>query len=178
MFSDKQKEAYSAVKAPDELRERILASAEETKKDNTVLFKTQFSRILAAAACIVLVTVAAFYAFNGNGIDINVNGASVAENASVALAETHNGVALARAAGDAEVRVSIDIKGDAFITVDSGSFDVVGKESGLTEYSAEESVEVIWKSDGMKKSEMTVDYGRRTSVLVLEYDGEWIITRK
>ena len=79
MFSDKQKEAYSAVKAPDELRERILASAEETKKDNTVLFKTQFSRILAAAACIVLVTVAAFYAFNGNGIDINVNGASVAE---------------------------------------------------------------------------------------------------
>ena len=63
MFTDNQKQAYSALKAPEELRERILASAEK-EKDNTVLLKTQFSRILAAAACIVLVAVAVFAAFS------------------------------------------------------------------------------------------------------------------
>lgn len=176
MFNDKQKEAYSAVKAPEELRERVLASAEESQKDNTVLFKTQFSRIAAAAACVVFVAVAAFYAFNSNGIDISVNGVEVAENQTVALTDVPS--PLARFAPWAEIKLELDITSDAFITVDSGSFDVVDKETNLTEYSAEESIEIIWRSDGMQKSEMTVDYGRKTCVLVLEYDGEWIVTRK
>lgn len=178
MFSDKQKEAYSAVNAPEELRERILASAEENKKDNTVLFKTQFSRIAAAAACVVLVAVAVFYAFNGNGIEVTVNGTAVGENASVAVAQTQGGIALARHASEAEISLTLELDSDALITVDSGSFDVVGKESNLTEYSAEESIEIVWRSNGMQKSEMTVDYGRKTCVLVLEYNGEWIVTRK
>lgn len=176
MFSDKQKEAYSAVKAPEELRERILASAEKSEKDNTVLFKTQFSRIAAAAACIVLVAVAAFYAFNGNGIEVSVNGVAVAEDQTVALTDVP--APLARNAVQAEINLKLDLDSDALITVDSGSFDVVGKESNLTEYSAEESIEIVWRSNGMQKSEMTVDYGRKTCVLVLEYNGEWIVTRK
>lgn len=178
MFSDKQKEAYSAVKSPEELRERILASAEKSEKDNnTVLFKTQFSRIVAAAACIVLVAVAAFYAFNGNRIEVSVNGVDVAENETVAL--TNGSSPLARNAAQAEINLKLELDSDALITVDSGSFDVVGKEeNNLTEYSAEESIEIVWRSDGMQKSEMTVDYGRKTCVLVLEYNGEWIVTRK
>lgn len=176
MFSDKQKEAYSAVKAPDELCERVLASAKKSEKDNTVLFKTQLSRIVAAAACVVLVAVAAFYAFNSNGIDISVNGVAVEENQTVALTEIVS--PLARSAPQAEISLKLDITSDALITVDSGSFDVVGKETNLTEYSAEESIEIVWKSDGMQKSEMTVDYGRKTCVLVLEYDGGWVVTRK
>lgn len=176
MFSDKQKKAYSAVKAPDELRERVLASAENNQNDKTVLFRTQFSRIAAAAACVVFVAVAVFYAFgNNNGIDVSVNGIAVEENQTVALTEVSP---LARSAPQAEIKLKLDISADAFITVDSGCFDVVGKESGLTEYSAEESIEIIWKSNGMQKSEMTVDYGRKTCVLVLEYDGEWVVTRK
>lgn len=176
MFSDKQKEAYSTVKAPDELRERILASAEKSEKDNTVLFKTQLSRIVAAAACVVLVAVAAFYAFNSNGIEISVNGVAVSENETVTLTDAPS--PLARSAPQAEINLKLDITSGALITVDSGCFDVVGKETNLTEYSAEESIEIVWRSDGMQKSEMTVDYGRKTCVLVLEYDGGWVVTRK
>lgn len=177
MFSDKQREAWSAVNAPDELRERILASAEK-EKDNTVLLKTQFSRIVAAAACMVLVAVAAFTAFTGNGIEVSVNGTAVGENASVAVAETQGGIALARHASEAEISLTLEIDSDALITVDSGSFDVIGEGENLTEFSAEDNVEIIWKSNGMKKSEMTVDYGRKTCVLILEYNGEWTVTRK
>ena len=174
MFSDKQKEAYSAVKAPEELRELILASAEK-EKDNKMLLKTQFSRIVAAAACVALVAVAVFAAFSGNGIEVSVNGAVVGENASVALSQTQG---LARSSGEAEVRLTLEIDSDALITVDSGSFDINGVGVNLTEYSAEDNVEIIWRSNGMQKSEMTVDYGRKTCVLVLEYNGEWTVTRK
>ena len=174
MFTDNQKEAYSAVKAPEELRERILASAEK-EKDNNVLLKTQFSRIVAAAACIVLVAVAVFAAFSGNGIEVSVNGTPVGENASVALSQTQG---LARISGEAEVTLTLEIKSDALITVDSGSFDVIGEGENLTEFSAEDNIEIIWRSNGMQKSEMTVDYGRKTCVLVLEYNGEWTVTRK
>ena len=174
MFSDKQKEAYSVVKAPEELRELILASAEK-EKDNKMLLKTQFSRIVAAAACVALVAVAVFAAFSGNGIEVSVNGAVVGENASVALSQTQG---LARSSVEAEVRLTLEIDSDALITVDSGSFDINGVGVNLTEYSAEDNVEIIWRSNGMQKSEMTVDYGRKTCVLVLEYNGEWTVTRK
>lgn len=177
MFTDKQRQAWSAAKAPDELRERILASAEK-ENNNSVLLKTQFSRIVAAAACVVLVAVAVFAAFSGNGIEISVNGTAVGENASIALAETLGGIALARSASEAEVKLTLDIDSDALITVDSGSFDVIGEGENLTEFSAEDNVEIIWRSNGMQKSEMTVDYGRKTCVLVLEYNGEWTVTRK
>ena len=177
MFTDKQKQSYSAVNAPEELRERILASAEK-EKDNTVLLKTRFSRILAAAACIALVAVAVFAAFTGNGIEVSVNGTAVGENASVAVAQTQGGIALARQAGEAEISLTLELDSDALITVAGGSFDVIGEGENLTEFSAEDNVEIIWRSNGMQKSEMTVDYGRKTCVLVLEYNGEWIVTRK
>ena len=177
MFLDEQKEAYSAVKAPEELREIILASAEK-EKDNKVLLKTQSSRIVAAAACVVLVAVAVFAAFTGNGIEVSVNGTVVGENASIALTQTQGGIALARSADEAEVTLTLEIDSDALITVDSGSFDINGVGVNLTEFSAEDNIEIIWRSDGMQKSEMTVDYGRKTCVLVLEYNGEWTVTRK
>lgn len=178
MFDGKQKEAYSAVKAPEELRERVLSSADDNK-NSQMLFKTQLSRILAAAACIALVAVAVFTVFSGNRFEASVNGSVIGENSSIAV--EYNGkspVVLARAFNEAEVNLTLTLGSDALITVDSGSFDVVGGEKNLTEYTAENDVEIIWRSSGMQKSEMTVDYGRKTCVLVLEYNGEWIITRK
>lgn len=177
MFTDKQKEAYGAVKAPDELREQIFSSVENDKNTEKKIFKTQFSRIVAAAACVALVAFAVFAAFSGNGIEVSVNGSFVAENASVALTDVRVSP-LARNVTQAEVTLTLDIDSDALITVDSGSFDVKGEGENLTEFSAEDSVEIIWRSNGTEKSEMTVDYGRKTCVLILEYNGEWIVTRK
>ncbi len=177
MFTDKQKEAYSAVKAPDELRERILASADNGKGE-VALLKTPFMRVVAAAACVALVAVAAFASFTGNGIDVSVNGTVIDENASVALNQTQGGIALARSTGEAEVTLTLEIDSDALITVNGGSFEIDGEGENLTEFSAEDNVEIIWRSNGMQKSEMTVGYGRKTCVLVLEYNGEWTVTRK
>lgn len=174
MFDDKQKSAYSAVKAPDGLRERVFSSA-ENKKDNILVFRTAFSKAIAAAACIALVAVAVFTVFNGNGFEVSINGSSVSENASVEIA----GGGAARLISEAEVRVELELDGGAFITVDSGEFDVEGEEKGLTEFSANGDVEIVWRSRGLQKSEMTVDYGRETCVLVLEHDGVcWAVTRK
>jgi hypothetical protein len=177
MFDENQKKAYESIKAPDGLLERIVSSAEESKKDNVFVFRSRISRIAAAAACIVCVAVAAFTVFSQNGIEINVNGTEFDENVSIALAQTDE-PALARAFSPAEVSVSLDLDGGALLTVDSGSFDVIGEDDNLTEFSADEDVELIWKSDGMKKSVMTVDYGRKSCILILEYDGEWKVTRK
>ncbi len=174
MFDDKQKNAYSAVKAPDELRERVFSSA-ENRKDNILVFRTAFSRAIAAAACIVLVAAAVFTVFNGNGFEVSINGSSVSENTSV---EIGRGGA-ARSVAEAEVSVKLELDGGAHITVDSGEFDVSGEEKGLTEFSAHDDVEIVWRSSGLQRSEMTVDYGRETCVLVLEYDGIcWTVTRK
>ncbi len=177
MFDEKEKRVYSSITAPDELRERVFSSAESPKeKDNILVFRSRFSRIVAAAACVVLVAVAVFTVFTGNGIDVSINGTDVENNVSIALSET-DGIALARMFAPAEVSVRLDLNGGALITVDSGCFDVVGEDGNLTEYSAEEDVELLWKSDGMKKSVMTVDYGKKSCILILEYDGEWKITR-
>ncbi len=178
MFDEKEKKVYLSVTAPDELRDRVFSSAESSKeKDNIFVFRSGLSRLIAAAACVVLIAVAVFTVFTGNGIDVSINGTNVDNNVSVALSET-DGIALARMFTPAEVSVSLDLNGGALITVDSGCFDVIGEDSNLTEYSAEEDVELLWKSDGMKKSVMTVDYGKKSCILILEYDGEWKITRK
>lgn len=177
MFNNQQKEAYSSIKAPDELFERINSSVESN--DNSIkIFKTRFSRIAAMAACFVFVAAAVLIAFSGGNVSISVNETALEEDATVILNGGNGSVALAREVGNAEVRISLDLTKDAFISVDSGTFDVVGEEENLTEYSADDDVEIVWKSDGLNKSVMTVDYGRKTCELVLEYDGEWVITRK
>lgn len=178
MFDEKQKKAYSSITAPDELRDRVFSSLEiQDKKDNVFVFRSRVSRLVAAAACVVLVAVAVFAVFTNNGIEVSVNGTDFNGSMSLALAET-DAPALARAFSPAEVSISLDLDGGALITVDSGSFDVIGEESSLTEFAAEEDVELIWKSDGMQKSVMTVEYGKKSCILILEYDGEWKVTRK
>lgn len=178
MFDEKQKKAYSSLTAPDELRERVFSSVEsQQKKGDILVFRSSFSRFVAAAACIVLVAVAVLTVFTDNGIGVSINGTDFDENVSLALAET-NAPALARAFSPAEVSVSLDLDGGALITVDSGSFTVVGEGSNLTEFTADGDVEIIWKSDGMQKSVMTVDGGKESCVLILEHDGKWKVTRK
>ncbi len=178
MFDENQKKVYSSIKAPDELRDKVFSSADsEKKKDNILVFRSRVSRFVAMAACVVLVAVAVFTVFTDNGIKVSINGTDFGENVSLALTET-DAPALARAFSPAEVSVSLDLDGGALITVDSGCFDVVGKEKSLTEYSADEDVELLWKSNGMEKSVMTVDYGKKSCILILEYDGEWKVTRK
>lgn len=177
MFSDKQKEANLAMKAPDELCERVLSSAEKSEKDNAALLKTPFARVAAAVACVALVAAAVFLAFNRSGIVISVNGAEIKENQTVALADAPSTSAVT--GNFAEVTLSLGIRSDALITVDGGSFDVPDKEeTDLTEYTAEENVEILWRSNGRQKSTMTVDCGRESCVLVLEFNGEWVVTRK
>ena len=177
MFTDEQKKAYASIKAPDELFDKIVSSAENDSKV-VHLFKTRFSKIVAAAACVVFVAVASFVSFNGGNVQTSVNDEKLNENSSVAVSVADNEIALAREASYGEASISIELTKDALISVDSGSFDVVGEGKNLTEFSADESVEIIWRTDGGKKSTMTVDYGRKTCELVLEYNGEWVITRK
>lgn len=148
-----------------------------TEKDSSVLLKTPFARIAAAVACVVLVVAAVFLAFNRSGIVISVNGAEIKENQTVTLADAPSTSAVT---GDfAEVTLLLGIRSDALITVDCGSFDVPDKEeTDLTEYTAEENAEIVWRSNGRQKSTMTVDCGRESCVLVLEFNGEWVVTRK
>lgn len=149
----------------------------KTEKDNTALLKTPFARVAAAVACVALVAVAVFLAFNRSGIVISVNGAEIKENQTVALADAPSTSAVT--GNFAEVTLSLGIRSDALITVDGGSFDVPDKEeTDLIEYTAEENVEILWRSNGRQKSTMTVDCGRESCVLVLEFNGEWVVTRK
>lgn len=178
MFGDNEKKAYSSLKAPEELYDRILSSAEESKKEKP-LFKSNLSRIVAAAACLVFVVGAVSLSFlNGGNVSVSLNDSSIKEGESVVVTNEMTPYALAREFAPAEIELSLDITKEALISVDSGSFDIVGEGENLTEFTADESVTIIWHSDGMKKSTMTVDYGRNTCELVLEYNGEWVITRK
>lgn len=176
MFTDEQKKAYNSIKAPKELFEKIKSSAEKEDKV-TPLFKTQFSKIVAAAACVVFVVAAVVVSFGGGDVNISVNNEAIKSDSTV-IVNQNNGIALARESANGEVTLKIELTKDALISVDGGSFDVVGEDANLTEFSAEESVEIIWRTDGAEKSTMTVDYGRKTCQLVLEYDGGWVVTRK
>ncbi len=176
MFTSEQKKAYNSIKAPDELLEKIKSSAEN--EDKVIpLFKNRFSKIVAVAACFVFVSVAAFVSFSGGDVKVSV-GDEIIKNDSTVVVIPDNGIALAREVSYGEVKIKLDLTKDALISVDSGSFDIVGEGENLTEFSAEEGVEIIWRTDGYKKSIMTVDYGRKTCELILEYNGEWVITKK
>lgn len=176
MFTNEQKKAYNSIKAPEELFDRIQSSAENENKVKP-LFKTNLSKIISAAACIVFVITAVFFSFSGGDVEISVNNEKLKEDATVFVAP-NNGIALAREGSFGEVTLKLELTKEATISVDCGSFDVVGEDKNLTEFSAEESVEIIWRTDGTDKSTMTVDYGRKTCELILEYNGEWVITRK
>lgn len=176
MFTDEQKKAYNSVKAPEELFEKIKSSAEKEDKV-TPLFRTRFSKIVAAAACVVFVVAASVVSFGGGYVNISVNNEAIKSDSTV-IVNQNNGIALARESANGEVTLKIELTKDALISVDGGNFDVIGKDENLTEFSAEESVEIVWRTDGAEKSTMTVDYGRKTCQLVLEYDGGWVVTRK
>ncbi len=178
MFDSDQMEAYRNIKAPDELRERILQDAEmQSRKPRIVPILC--TAALTAAALLLVVGLQS----PSKTQSIRMNGITLTEEGT-AVTERNAGIATASARIADEICVPLTITLPAEVTVTSGILclpDGRGEiESGVT-VQLEENAQLEWCISAAQRSDsysMLLSDRSGSSELSLEYDdaaGIWMI---
>lgn len=173
MFNKQQKDAYQSLKAPVELKEKVLAI--EPKRRATVLPFVKYAS--AIAACLALL-IGAYMFTKTSPLGIVVNGHEL-EN-SIEFYDVSPASDM-RATSMLSVPVEIDIEEKTSISVSYGDMIVDDKEP-QTELKVSENVFIWWnveRIENMPKCEMTIQSKEETTLITLEFDNvEKTITTK
>lgn len=190
MFEKKVIEAYRQVKAPVELKERVMESyqTKPTNVTNLRLYKT----LLVIAACLVLVFSGTAFGNRGN-VSVLFNG-EVLSGQPVAVSEfgsaASQGVAMASLERSAPVDMCIPLEvetwQDTTLTVSDGEMQVFASDTGEllfagTEYTTSGKVSVEWYVETGKEAYMSVVSAGKELFIQLEYseaEDMWMISQK
>ncbi len=192
MFDSKEIEAYRAISAPADLRQKVLSSCTEEMKPARN-FSRMIRTVSTLAACLVLVTCFSVMAL-GNFFEANVfvSGEMVtSEEMQLLFTEDVTPLSLdARAFSHLEVPMTLEMRGKAEITVSDGILlilddmtdEVLANVLPGTAYKTGKNITGIWtvvSADAEQKSfEMTIKSLFNTEVITLTYEettGEWVI---
>ncbi len=179
MFDDKQIEEFRQIRAPGELRAKILSQ-------KTVRYRNPAMRYAAMAACTVfLVTAILLFFPMGSGIAVTADGQKVTADwtaISAAISDEPVAYALARSANPAEsLEIPLDFTADGTctVTVSAGeiSADGMAVEPGM-EFEADKNLQLIWRispADRDTVYSLVLHSGGEKTVLVMKYDNGWKI---
>jgi len=174
MIDKNIKSAYKSINAPKELREKIVALDNGTKKQTN---NKIYLQIATLAACFVLViAVFAFMPLNRNtkilidgqtisGTPIILNGANTAQLVNVRTQQT------------VTVPISIDVKNTTDISASSGTLVITDIKTGNiimtdTKYTTDEKVSILWQNDMPDNDSvynMTVKTKKECFTITLKY---------
>ena len=181
MFDSKHIEAYNQIKAPDELKSRILA--QETKNTHKTIH-VDFKRVALAAACFaVLLTAVLGMSTNGRS-GITVNGETVKNNATVYI-DNNNARSLVSVA-EASLEVTLEHDKAATWFAHSGELLIIGADGGIVHIDTgatchtDGAQRVVWTlntPDTQSVYTLTVQTKKGTRTLSLQYDEEqgWFV---
>lgn len=184
MFDKNAKDAYLNIKAPLQLRDKVLSTAQSQAEAESLRRKKNFSkalkRITAVAACLVLVLTAVVLYQSGGNTSFYVDGQKLAGEA-VAVRTANEGLAkafslAAEEAVTVNVPVEMKLEGQAKIDISEGAVIKDGEyEPTAVPFEAEGELKLEWVIDSAAQGTvytLTVKDSDGTSALILEYNEE------
>lgn len=167
MFTDKEIIAYHNIKAPDELRERVLKSQKKSK--NSLRF------VAAVAACFVFI-ISGFFIISNKQSNIVVNGQKL-----TGIVEFYDTTSAFGRTVSSAISVPIEIKTskNTNISVSKGIISINGS-SPAREISISSS-EIIWweiNPEGSEVFEMKISDSKGVRKVTLKYENAKITATK
>lgn len=187
MFNQKEIEAYKSIKAPDSLRDNIMADYDLDYTPKHTLYSGRLKAFASVAACVILIIAFSVFTMKDFGsFSASVNGERLS---SESILFTSNQPALmtadARALSTVSVPIELDIHRDTEITVSNGTMQVLDDKTGEvlfteTTINTDTDTSVCWEViiDDASPYKMTVSDTKKTHVITLAFDdtaGEWTI---
>lgn len=171
MFREQERMVYQSIRAPEELREKIMAKKKPVKRLPMYL-------TTALAACLVLAIGIGIFFPGGNAPGIAINGQQLKDTIvyyDVASASDM------RSTPALTVPVDLELSEESEISVSCGNLVREG-ENPVNQLTASEDVSLIWKVPKTEQPvtcEMTITTGSTVTTLTLQYNQtEITITKK
>lgn len=190
MFNQKEIEAYQSIKAPDSLKDSIMADYDLDYTPKNILFSGRLKAFASVAACVILIitfsvfTTKDFGSFKAYVDGVQLSSESIIFDGSQSALMTVD----ARALSTISVPIEMDIHRDTKITVNNGTILVMDDKTGEvlsneTTINTDSDVHVCWEViiDDALSYEMTVSDRKETHVITLAFDnlaGVWSLCSK
>jgi len=180
MFNNEDIKAYREISAPEGLRERVMASARETKK-KPIILSIPMRSIAAIAACFVFAVLVMIPMLNGGGNEVYFGGEKIGAE-GIALAAENDGIMLieSRTMG-LDVSLTLDTDGECSVRVSEGRVGDTRMSYMGSDANVPGDAELRWIID-LPDTEMTyfmtVETEDESFTLTLEYgESGWQISR-
>lgn len=178
MPDKKTVDAYRSIRAPEELREKVLSSTKEENrpKNNIVVFR-KISSVAAVLAAVVLASLVVVSPWN----DVKVAGVNGKIGSSyTSVKDNENAAVFARYSDELTVPLTLDVSKDTEITVTDGN---VTDEAGemISAVGKGEKADIYWTipaADEDVSYEMTLSNSKNTYLITLSFfteTDEWKI---
>ncbi len=185
MFNQKQIEAYQSIKAPDSLKDSIMADYDLDYTPKHILSFGNMRTLASIAACVMLIiTFSVFTTKDFGSFKASVDGVQLSSE-SILFGDSQSAPMIvdARALSTISVPIEMDIHRDTTITVNNGAIKVINDKTGEvlsneTTITTDSDVHVCWEViiDDALSYEMTVSDTKETHVITLAFDnlaGVW-----
>ena len=180
MFDNKQIEQFRQIKAPDELRSKVLG-AKRLPVRTTVL------RYGALAACfVIMMTAVLLFRGRADGIAVTMNGCEVTTEGVYAVPGIVDTAAYSIqrtspvSSGEAlEIPLEFAVTGECRLRVSSGSLLLDGEEMREdASLDAGGSLNLIWRIESADREayySLVLQSENEQTILVMKYDNGWMI---
>ena len=182
MFDKKVVDAYQNIKAPDELKEKVLSSCTASKARERKSLMKNMKLLSSLAACLILAVAFSVFAMRSSGgVSVSVRGRALASE-PVELSELNISPALysaePRAFYEADVPVEVRVTGKTRISVSDGTMQISDADTGEvlftgSEFTTEKDVLIHWIVNNVAQTEqfeMLIESHKEDFVLILSYD--------
>lgn len=168
MFSEAEKREYRALRAPEELRQRVLTMAENAPQARRTVRRRWMPAALAACLMLALLTAAL------------LPRADLRLTAGEPVTAAESGIAmLSRAAEPLTVPVTVETRGPAVLSVSAGLLR--NADTGEEVRQLDGAAALLWELDAPEETErytLTADCGGERTTLTLAFDaaeGRWTV---
>ncbi len=165
-------EEYKSIKAPEELKDKIMSLSEEKIVPIDVRRNATIKRIVTAAACAVIIFAGSSALYNNSGrIEVSSNG-EILDGAPVAVQVEENSSVMRALLLDT-VRLDADITEVSVVRVSKGEFRIIAANGEASDYVAEISVSedfsVEWQIPAsVNYAEMTLENNKNMVCVAAE----------
>ncbi len=173
MINKNDIEAYMSIKAPDSIKEKIVA--EQVKNNDRISSKV---RMCYALAAVLLIFVAVFAFLPQGGTELYYNGTSLDKDAVLLTADNPNArLSLLSTSDIRDIPLTVKTDKKTEITAVDGS--VTAKGETASELTVDSDTEIIWSVDLAQELDLyTLKVGKATYCMSKNGGAEWTLSKK
>lgn len=140
-------EEYKNIKAPEELKEKVMSLSESNIVPLEAKKRSVIKKIAAAAACAAIIFAGSYALYNDSGrIEVSSNGAELGAS-PVAAVSAEESPYVMRASMVDTVKLDVDITKDTTVLVDEGEVRIITESNEPSVYGTGFSVSVDFSAE-------------------------------